>query len=136
MSKTTDANKNSNYYKYNSQDQLVEQSNDIGSVKKFYYTPHGSPYRTDTLVDTIDGVDYYSKSILGYDVYGNIVQTKQNNNTPNDTESYNISKYSYDTNGRIIMTEDVIDSTNSRYSQYYYDNDGNLIKAFTGLQVH
>lgn len=130
---TKNANNNSVYYTYNSQDQLIKQTNDDGAETKYYYTPHGTNYRTDTLVDSISGTNYYSKSILGYDVYGNIIQSKQNTNTPGETETFNISNYTYDTNNRIIMSEDVIDSSNSRYSQYCYDNGGNLIKAFTGL---
>lgn len=130
---TKNANNNSVYYTYNSQDQLIKQTNDDGAETKYYYTPHGTNYRTDTLVDSISGTNYYSKSISGYDVYGNIIQSKQNTNTPGETETFNISNYTYDTNNRVIMTEDVIDSSNSRYSQYCYDNGGNLIKAFTGL---
>lgn len=127
------ANNNSVYYTYNSQDQLIKQTDDNGAEIKYYYTPHGTNYRTDTLVDSINGTNYYSKSISGYDVYGNIVQSKQNSNAPGETETFNVSNYTYDTNNRVILTEDVIDSSNSRYSQYCYDDGGNLIKAFTGL---
>ena len=128
-----DANNNSVYYTYNSQDQLIKQTDDNGAETKYYYTPHGINYRTDTLIDSIDGTNYYSKSISGFDVYGNIIQSKHNTNSPDEEETYSISNYSYDTNGRVIMTEDVIASSNSRYSQYCYDNGGNLIKSFTGL---
>ena len=127
------ANNNSVYYTYNSQDQLIKQTDDNGAEIKYYYTPHGTNYRTDTLVDSINGTNYYSKSISGYDVYGNIVQSKQNSNAPGETETFNVSNYTYDTNNRVILTENVIDSSNSRYSQYCYDDGGNLIKTFTGL---
>ncbi|MDQ9758613.1 hypothetical protein RFZ45_06695, partial [Acinetobacter baumannii] len=33
----------------------------------------------------------------------------------------------------LILTEDVVDDTHSRYSQYCYDNGGRLLKSFTGL---
>lgn len=127
------ADNHSVYYTYDSQDQLIKQTNDNGAETKYYYTPHGINYRTDTLVDSINGTNYYSKSISGYDVYGNVIQSKHNTNSPDEEETFSISNYSYDTNGRIIMTEDIIDSSNSRYSQYCYDNGGNLIKSFTGL---
>lgn len=127
------ADNNSVYYTYDSQDQLIKQTNDNGAETKYYYTPHGTNYRTDTLVDSIGGTNYYSKSISGYDIYGNIIQSKHNTNSPDEKESFSISNYAYDTNGRVIMTEDVIDSSNSRYSQYCYDNGGNLVKSFTGL---
>lgn len=128
-----DAGNNSIYYLYNSQDQVIKQSDDNGSEILYYYTPHGVLYRTDTLVDTIDGIKYYSKSIFAYDAHGNVVQSKQNSNKPGEEEKFNISNYSYDTNGRVTMVEDVIDSSQSRYAQYCYDNSGNLIKSFTGL---
>lgn len=128
-----DADNNSVYYSYDSQNQIIKQSDDNGSEVLYYYTPHGVLYRTDTLVDTIDGTDYYSKSISAYDVHGNVVQSKQNSNKPGETEKFNISNYSYDTNGRVTMVEDIIDSSNSRYAQYCYDSSGNLIKSFTGL---
>ena len=128
-----DASNNSFYYSYNSLDQVIKQSDDNGSEILYYYTPQGVLYRTDTLVDTIDGTNYYSKSISAYDVHGNVVQSKQNSNKPGEVEKFNISNYSYDTNGRVTMVEDVIDSSNSRYAQYCYDNSGNLVKSFTGL---
>lgn len=128
-----DAGNNSVYYSYNSQNQIIKQSDDNGSEVLYNYTPHGVLYRTDTLVDTIDGTDYYSKSISAYDVHGNVVQSKQNSNKPGEIEKFNVSNYSYDTNGKVTMVEDVIDSTNSRYAQYCYDKSGNLVKSFTGL---
>lgn len=128
-----DNNNKSTYYTYDSQNRIVSQNNDSGAVVNYYYTPHGTNYRVDTLVDTVNGTDYYSKSISSYDLYGNIVQLKQNINTPGESEEFSITNYTYDKNNRITMTEDVIDSSNSRYSQYCYDDSGNLIKSFTGL---
>lgn len=84
-------------------------------------------------MDTIDGTDYYSTSVLAYDIYGNVVQTIQNSNKIGEEETFNISKYTYDVNDRLIQTEDVIDNNNSRFSQYCYDSGGRLVKTFTGL---
>lgn len=128
-----DDNNKSTYYTYDSQNRLVSQSNDSGAVTNYYYTPHGINYRIDTLVDTVNGTDYYNKTIAGYDVYGNIAQLKQSINNPGEADTFSVTNYTYDINNRVIMTEDIIDSSHARYSQYCYDNAGNLIKAFTGL---
>lgn len=127
------ADGNTVFYTYDTQDRVVEQRNQNGATIKEYYTPHGIKYKSSTLVDTIDVVDYYSNTIFGYDIYGNVVQSKQSINRPKDEEKYSVSKYSYDINNRLILTEDVVDDTHSRYSQYCYDNGGRLLKSFTGL---
>ena len=71
------ADGNTVFYTYDTQYRVVEQRNQNGATIKEYYTPHGIKYKSSTLVDTIDDVDYYSNTIFGYDIYGNVVQSKQ-----------------------------------------------------------
>lgn len=128
-----DAGGNSVYYEYDSQNRLTKQSNTFGAVEKYLYTPHNYQYETDKLIDEVTDTEYYSKSISGYDVYGNIVQVKNTNNAIGANEDFSTSRYTYDVNNRMIMTEDVLDNSRSRYTQYCYNEADQVTKVFTGL---
>lgn len=127
---------NSVYYTYDSQNQLVKQANDSGAEIKYYYTPHGINYRIDTLFESIDDRDYYSKYISGYNVFGNVVQLKHNSNSSYGESDNRLSKsyfcdtynlttnYNYDCANRLTNS---ITSEHDSY-KYSYDDTGNITK--------
>jgi hypothetical protein len=67
-------------------------------------------------------------------VYGNVIETRQANNKPGEAASENITRYDYDVMQNLIMTERVIDASNSLYTQYCYNDVGSLLKTFNGLK--
>lgn len=127
---------NSVYYTYDSQNQLVKQANDSSAEIKYYYTPHDINYRIDTLFESIDDRDYYSKYISGYDVYGNVVQLKHNSNSSYDESDNRLSKsyfsesYNLTTNYNYDQANKLVSATTSSYDKYnyIYDINGNLVQ--------
>ncbi len=74
---------------------------------------------------------YTATALTYYDKNGNIVKTKKQNNQAGATVSYQITEKEYDNRNRLVSTK-VNDGTTDIYTQYAYDNMGNLLKSVTG----
>ena len=72
-----------------------------------------------------------SKTLTYYDGNGNVVKTKQQNNEPGKAESYAVTEYEYDSRNRLVTVKQN-DGTRDIYTQYAYDNAGNMVKTVTG----
>lgn len=70
-----------------------------------------------------------AKTINYYDGNGNVIKTQ--NNKPGEAESYSVTEYEYDGRNRLITTK-VNDGERDIYTQYAYDNVGNMVKMVTG----
>ena len=72
-----------------------------------------------------------TESLTYYDGNGNVVKTKQQNNKPGEAASYVVTENEYDSRNRLVCTK-VNDGTRDIYTQYAYDNVGNMVKKVTG----
>ncbi|MDR1891517.1 MAG: S8 family serine peptidase [Oscillospiraceae bacterium] len=110
-----------------------EENNDT----VYAYDALDRAYHVKTLfdVDPISGAHQYAEKWTYYDVYGNVIESRQDNHKPGETASQSIARYSYDVMQNLTMTERVIDASNSLYTQYCYNSAGSLLKTFNGLKV-
>ena len=79
------------------------------------------------------GIVYYTVKKHYYDRNGNIISEMVSNSKPGIALTF--SKVGYEYNGRNMLTK-VITYNNGNpenYTQYYYDNSGNKLRMYTGL---
>lgn len=91
------------------------------------YDQLGRVIQTET---PFDG-NYTTKTLTFYDDNGNIIETREQNNELGKSEHYKVTKYEYDSRNRLVCVQ-VNDGSRDIYTQYAYDNVGNVIKTVTG----
>jgi large subunit ribosomal protein L10 len=92
--------------------------------------------KTSVPFETVSGTTYYSISKSYYDPAGNVISTNKTNNRAGQTTTWARTDYAYDLAGSLIQTT-LFDTagTAKEYTQYYYDDAGNLLRQYTGLHA-
>jgi len=112
---------------YNKQGQAVSTTDYLGNTTTAKYDQLGRVIKTETPFDGSTN----TKTLTFYDNNGNITETREQNNEIGRTEHYKVTKYEYDSRNRLVC-EQVNDGERDIYTQYAYDNVGNLVKTVTG----
>ena len=133
---------------YNYQNQPVKVYNADGNYTTTEYDKLGraisaTDYLGNTTTNEYDALGRVIKTVTPfentatteainyYDANGNVIKTKQQNNKPGEAVSYAITENEYDSRNRLITTK-VNDGERDIYTQYAYDNVGNMVKMVTG----
>ena len=105
--------------------QTTENVGQNGTAAIIAYDVLGRVIETKTPVDKDENDDIiYSVKKTYYDVVGNV--SKEINN-----ESVKIN--TYDRLNNVVKVEQVISSTSSQFTQYFYDTKNRLVRVYTGL---
>ncbi len=112
---------------YNKQGQAVSTTDYMGNTATVKYDRLGRVIQTET---PFEG-NYTAKTLTFYDGNGNIIETREQNNNMGGRESYKVTEYEYDSRNRLITVK-VNDGSRDIYTQYAYDNVGNMVKMVTG----
>jgi len=99
----------------------------------FEYDVLGRLVKQQVPFEDISGTIYYSESKTYYDLNGNVVKSLVANNEAGDTTTYKQSEYAYDSRNRLVTVSSFENTTDSIYTQYWYDNAGNKLRMYTGL---
>ena len=101
----------------------VSTTDFLGNTTSYQYDQLGRVLKTTA---PFDGT-YTSEALTYYDNNSNIVMTKQQNNKPGEAVSYAVTENEYDSRNRLVSTR-VNDGTRDIYTQYAYDNVGNMVR--------
>lgn len=130
---------------------LIKQVNpDSTSISKTYY-PNGLE---KTSTDAKGNTASYSYDVFGnlieekipfdknyqykkyeYDKNGNVTKMSVSNNVSGETESYSITEYEYNGRNMLIAVKNYNDGVIASAVQYVYDESGNKIREYTGLNT-
>ena len=130
----TDANNQTVKMKYDTLDQLRQQQDAQGNITDYEYTRSGQIHRIQKQFITNGTTTYSTEQKNYFDAFGNVIQTKLANNKPGDPVSYKDTTYKYDVNGNVIQVAEKLSATESIYTQYCYNINGDIEKVFTGLK--
>ena len=74
---------------------------------------------------------YRGETLTYYDKNGNIIKIKQQSNRTYKPTAYRETEYEYDSRNRLVAVKQN-DGTRDVYTQYKYDNVGNVLRVVTG----
>lgn len=103
-----------------------------------YYTSNqydnlGRLIISNTPFEEKNGTIYYNTLKNYYDRNGNVVLEKSSNNISGESESYTKKEYRYNSKNMLTTVALYNDGEAINYTQYYYDNVGNILRTYTGL---
>ena len=125
-----------------------EDGNLVKAIQPYTGTPedalHTSTYEYDAsgnlttectpAAQNEDGSISYARQEYEYDAEGNMVSYRKAVNAPGEPEAYVRTDYAYDGNGNLTMTTEYdTDGSVLAIAQYYYDEEGNKLRQYTGL---
>ncbi|MDR0287298.1 MAG: S8 family serine peptidase, partial [Clostridiales bacterium] len=112
----------------------ISEKDGNGNTTTYIYDEAGRQIQTKSPFYKDDNCNItYTNSMTLYDADNRVIETRQQKNAIGAAAAYSVVKYTYDKMGRQIMEEHVGDSTNSQYTQWYYDSRGLLVRVYTGL---
>lgn len=120
---------------YNGLGQQIHSTDPNSNISNIYYDILNRSVMVETPFDTYNSQLVYTKKKVYYDAGGRVVEEKQQNNELGAAEKFTSTKYTYDNMNRLIKTQQVINSTNSLYTQRYYDALGRLRRVYSGLST-
>ena len=80
-----------------------------------------------------DGSVSYQIEKYTYNENGNLISYAKNVNAIGEAETFVTTDYEYDGSRMVKMTEYDADGSILTIAQYYYDEDGNMVRQYTGL---
>ena len=81
-----------------------------------------------------DGSIHCFRQEYSYDGEGNLISYWKTIHEPGEPEAYARTDYAYDENGNLTMTSEYdTDGSVLAIAQYYYDEEGNKLRQYTGL---
>ena len=125
-----------------------EDGNLVKAIQPYTGTPedalHTSTYTYDatgnlttecTPVAQNDGGSIHCfRQEYSYDGEGNLISYRKTIHEPGEPEAYARTDYAYDGNGCLTMTSEYdTDGSVLAIAQYYYDEEGNKLRQYTGL---
>ncbi|MCI8810290.1 MAG: RHS repeat protein, partial [Oscillibacter sp.] len=128
---TTDALGNVSSKTYDWTGKQLTGTDPAGSTTQFSYDALGRLLKTEKPFAVSGDTTYDSVTIYEYDPNGNVITQKVSSNVPGETAAYRTTKYEYDSMGRLSTA--ILYAPETRYTQYYYDALGNVLRTYTGL---
>jgi len=120
--------------KYDKSGLLISSTDAKGNTKLYSYNSFGLVEQEKVPVETVSGTTYYNIKKYEYDKDKNKTCIYQSNNAVGENESYSKTEYTFDGFDNMIMVKNYKDNSNiGNIVQYYYDNNGNKLRMYTGL---
>ena len=113
---------------YDRMGRVTEQYDFKGNKTEYQYDQAG---RLKKIISPFEG-NIVSETINEYDDNGNLTLKKVQSNKPGQPTAYTQTAFEYDQRNRLIV-QISYDGITPIYTQYKYDNVGNVLKTITGL---
>ena len=129
--KYTDGEGNITDYEYDWKGNLEILNDANGNETLYTYDELNRLVKVEQPFTEIGSTLYYAVTEYEYDANGNLVTERIRTEEPGDSASTRVTEYEYDSMNRLITA--VTYDPDPNYTQYCYDDVGNLLKVYTGL---
>ena len=129
--KYTDGEGNITDYEYDWKGNLEILNDANGNETLYTYDELNRLVKVEQPFTEIGSTLYYAVTEYEYDANGNLVTERIRTEEPGDSASTRVTEYEYDSMNRVITA--VTYDPDPNYTQYRYDDAGNLLKVYTGL---
>lgn len=114
---------------YNMAGQVVAETDAMGATTTYTYDGLG---RLIEAVSPVEGNTTVKKQTQ-YDLNGNVIKEKVQNNAPGEAESFAVKEYKYNADNVLIGVIEYVSSNEKSVTQYVVDTKGRVLKVIKGL---
>lgn len=126
-----DADENVTDYEYDWRGNLIIINDPYGYETLYTYDTLDRLIKVEQPFAEDDDTIYYAVTEYEYDPNGNLIVERVRNEVPGDSTSTRVTEYEYDSMNRLVTA--ITYDPDPNYTQYRYDDAGNLLEVYTGL---